>query len=266
VLSAVYILDDFQCVFIEGIGRFFLSSKGVESLPISKEGGMKKRLSAFVTVGLLLAGPALAKGKGDKVLPPYILQAHTVAVVIDPGAGIDPEDPRANQVAQKDVETALMNWGRFQPVMGTVEADLIIVIRKGHGRMADATISDPRQNDRAGVINPTDSGIGVGAQRGSQPNLGGSDGARYPQGATPSPGSAPPPQSQVPTPQLEVGGAEDWFVVYEGKVAKPLNGTPGWRYVAPDGLHSHNVPAVEAFRKAVAAGEKAAAAAAAKKP
>jgi hypothetical protein len=54
--------------------------------------------------------------------------------------------------------------------------------------------------------------------------------------------------------------------VYEGKVAKPLNGAPGWRYVAEDGLHSHNVPAVDAFKKAVAEGEKAAAAAAAKKP
>jgi hypothetical protein len=65
---------------------------------------------------------------------------------------------------------------------------------------------------------------------------------------------------------LEVGGSEDWFIVYEGKVAKPLNGAPGWRYVAEDGLHSHNVPAVDAFKKAVAEGEKAAAAAAAKKP
>jgi hypothetical protein len=221
---------------------------------------MKRRLSALVTIGLMVAVPGLAKSK-DKLLPPYILQARTVAVIVDPGAGIDPDDPRANQVAQKDVETALMNWGRFQPVMGTVEADMIIVIRKGHGRLADATISDPRQNDRAGVINPTDNGIGVGAQRGSQPNLGGSDAPRYPPGATPSPGSQPPPQSGVPQPQLEIGGADDSFTVYDGKVAKPLDGAPGWKYVAPDGLHSHNVPAVDAFKKAVAAGERAAAAA-----
>ena len=130
---------------------------------------MLRRIFALVTVSLLMAGTALAKGK-EKILPPYILQARTVAVIVEPGAGIDPEDPRANQVAQKDVETALMNWGRFTPVMGTVEADLIIVIRKGHARLADATISDPRQNDRAGVINPTDNGIGVGGQRGPQPD------------------------------------------------------------------------------------------------
>jgi hypothetical protein len=218
---------------------------------------MKKRLSALVTVGLLVAGPALAKGKGDKVLPPYILQAHTVAVVVDPSAGIDPEDPRANQVAQKDVETALMNWGRYEPVIGTTDADMIIVIRRGHGRMVDATISDPRQNDRAGVINPTDNGIGVGAQRGSQPPLGGPDGSgRYPQNQVPQP----------PQPQIEMGGVDDSFTVFNGQVEKPLDGPPGWKYVAKDGLRSHAVPAVDEFRKAVAAGDKAAAAAAAKKP
>jgi hypothetical protein len=225
---------------------------------------MKRRLFAVLTMALLIAVPGLAKSK-DKTLPPYILQARTVAVIVDPSAGIDPEDPRANQVAQKDVETALMNWGRFQPVMGTVEADLIIVIRRGHGRLADATITDPRQNDRAGVINPTDNGIGVGAQRGPQPSLGGPDGVRYPQGQYPGGQSTPgqSPQPSTPQPQLDVGGVDDSFTVFDGKVAKPLNGVPGWRYMAQDGLRPHSVPAVEEFRKAVAAGEKAAAA---KKP
>jgi hypothetical protein len=228
---------------------------------------MLRRISALVTMSLLLGGTALAKGK-EKILPPYILQARTVVVIVDPSAGIDPEDPRANQVAQKDVETALMNWGRFTPILSTAEADMIIVIRKGHGRLTDATISDPRQNDRAGVINPTDNGIGVGGQRGPQPGLGGDSGVRYPQGQYPGGQSTPgqSPQSPTPQPQLEIGGRDDSFTVFEGKVAKPLNGTPGWRYMAPDGLRSHSVPAVEEFKKAVAAGEKAAAAAAAKKP
>jgi hypothetical protein len=213
-------------------------------------------------MGLLMVVPALAKSK-DKPLPPYILAAHTVAVMIEPGAGIDLEDPRANQIAQKDVETALLSWGRFQPILSVADADLIIVIRKGHGRLADATISDPRQNDRAGVITPTDNGLGIGGQRGPQP---GQPGTSYPQGGTPSPGAQPTQLPTAPHPELEVGGSEDWFTVYEGKVEKPLNGAPGWRYVAQDGLKSHKVPAVEEFRKAVAAGEKAAAAAAAKKP
>ena len=77
---------------------------------------MPRASSGLLMTGLVDGCAALAKSK-DKALPPYILQAHTVAVMIDPSAGIDPEDPRANQVAQKDVETALMNWGRFQPMI-----------------------------------------------------------------------------------------------------------------------------------------------------
>jgi hypothetical protein len=225
---------------------------------------MQIRWAALIAAALALAGPVLAKGKGDKTLPAYILQAHTVAVVVEPTAGIDPEDPRANQVAQKDVETALLNWGRFQPRIGAEGADLIIVIRRGHRRLVDGTISDPRQNDRVGVINPTDNGIGVGAQHGQPPPLGGSPGqfpqGQYPQGQT-QPGQAPTPQ--IPHPETEIGGEEDSFVVFDGKVVKPLDGSPGWRYVAADGLRPHNVPAVEQFRKAVDAAEKAAAA---KKP
>jgi hypothetical protein len=217
-----------------------------------------------MVAGLAVAAPVLAKGKGEKTLPAYILQAHTVAILVEPTAGIDPEDPRANQVAQKDVETALLNWGRFQPLIGAEGADLIIVIRRGHGRLVDGTISDPRQNDRTGVINPTDNGIGVGAQRGTQPPLGGSAGgypqAPYPQGQT-QPGQTPTPQ--IPHPETEIGGADDSFLVFDGKVAKPLDSSPGWRYVAADGLRPHSVPAVEEFRKAVAAADKAAAA---KKP
>ena len=213
---------------------------------------MQKRLNALLTVGLLMAVPVLAKSK-DKTLPPYILQAHTVAVIIDPAAGIDPEDPQANRVAQHDVETALMNWGRFERVMGPQGADLIIVIRRGHRRLVDATISDPTQNNRPGAINPTDNGIGVGVQNPNrQPNMGDANGT-----------GAPTPPRPYPQPQMEIGGSDDSFVVFDGTVAKPLNGAPGWRYMAPDGLRSHSVPAVEEFRKAVAAAEKAAAA---KKP
>jgi hypothetical protein len=196
----------------------------------------------------VLVWPLMAKSK-DKVLPPYILTARTVAVIIDPGAGISLEDPQANRTAQKDVETALMNWGRFQPVIGATDADLIIVVRKGHGRVTDATISDPRQNDRSGMITPTDDGIGVGAQHG-QPNIGGP-----PRGAGPQ---STQPQPPAPTPQAEIGGNEDSFIVYDGKTEKPLDGVPGWRYTARDGLRSHNVPAVDEFRKAVATAEKAA--------
>jgi hypothetical protein len=62
---------------------------------------------------------------------------------------------------------------------------------------------------------------------------------------------------------MEIGGTDDSFAVFDGKVAKPLDSSPGWRYTAPDGLCPHNVPAVDEFKKAVAAADKARAA---KKP
>src|ERR1700761_2693583 len=200
-----------------------------------------------VTVGLLIAVPVLAKNKAEKSLPDYILHAHTVAVMVDPAAGVDIDDPRANQVAQKDVETALLNCGRFQPMITTQQADLIIVIRKGHKQVVDQTISDPRQNNRVGMIDPTANGVSVGAQHGRQP-----DGT----------GSGIPDASDRDSahPQTEVGTTEDTFFVYDGDRKDPLDGPAGWSYVARDGLRSHNVPAVDEFRKAVAAADKAAAA------
>ncbi len=199
-----------------------------------------------VTLALLflfLAGPAFPRSKSKPTVPPYILDARTVAVVIDPDAGESVTDPRANQIAQKDVESALLKWGRFEPLIGTPTADLIIVIRKGHNKLVDQTIPDRRQNDRVGVINPTDNGISVGAQRGRQPGMPGT--------------SSQDPQSTSPS-QTEIGNEDDSFFVYDGKADNPREGVPGWKLITRDCLHSHNVPAVDEFRKAIAEAEKAA--------
>ena len=207
---------------------------------------MLKRASTLLAVSLLVT-LGFAKDKKN-TLPGYVLSAKTVAVMIDPNAGISIDDPRANQDAQKDVETALLNWGRFDPVVSTQMADLIIVLRKGNGRMTNQTIPDPRQNDRAGVITPSDNGVSMGGQHGPQPGISG-----------PGMGSG----QQPPSPQTEIGQADDSFVVYRGGDEKPLDTPPAWRYVAMDALSPHSVPAVAAFRKAVENAEKAAAA---KKP
>lgn len=175
-------------------------------------------------------------------MPPYILTAHTVSVIIDPEAGESVTDPRANQIAQKDVETALLKWGRFEPVIGTPTADLIIVIKKGRSKIVDQTIPDARQNNRAGVINPTDNGISIGAQRGRQPGM---------------PDSSQQPGMPSPS-QTEIGNGDDSFIVYDGKADRPLDGAPAWKLVTRDCLRSHDVPAVDEFRKAIAEAEKAA--------
>jgi hypothetical protein len=208
---------------------------------------MLKRASTLLAVSLLVT-LGFAKDKKN-TLPAYVLSAKTVAVIIDPSAGISIDDPRANQDAQKDVEAALLTWGRFEPVVSTQMADLIIVLRKGNGRMMNQTIPDPRQNDRAGVITPTDNGVSMGGQRGPQPGMSGQPGM----------GSGQQPTS----PQTEIGQADDSFVVYKGGDERPLDTPPAWRYVGADGLNPHSVPAVAAFRKAVENAEKAAAA---KKP
>jgi hypothetical protein len=205
---------------------------------------------------LLLPSLAVAKDKQKATLPYDVLAARTVAVVIDPDAGISLTDPQANKVAQRDVETALLNWGRFQTTEAIPGADLVIVIRRGTGKMAAGTIHDPRQNRRPGVIEPTDSGIDVGMQRGvpsASPNGNGIPDA--------SQGTQNGPINNRPYTQAEIGGdtAEDSFIVYRGNSENPTDASPVWRYVAKDCLKPHKVPAVDAFRKAIDDSEQAAA-------
>lgn len=227
---------------------------------------MSVRRVSLLAVGLVMAVPVfsvLAKSKSEqKILPVYVVTAHTVAVIVDPGAGVDPEDPWANQVAQKDVETALVNWGRYMPMMSPQEADLVIVVRKGHGRLVNETINDPRQNNRAGVINPTANGVQVGVQHGHNPD-----------GSVPGQASStddPPPggQSTRMPPgggtQTETGSVVDSFSVYQGHRSDPMDWAPAWRRDVKNGLHSHDVPVVDEFRKVVAEADKAVAAS--KKP
>jgi hypothetical protein len=179
--------------------------------------------------------PLAAKEKQKKSpLPLSVLEAKTVSIVIEPDSGRALENPLANQTAQKDVEAAILKWGRFQPMLSTLNADLIIVIRKGTGHIADASLSDPRNN-----------GIPVSAQGGNQPSL-----TNRPPGTNP----------ETPTPRGDISNTEDSFLVYDGHTQAPLNSPAIWRYNGIDGLRSHSVPAVEAFRKAVAETEKIAAA------
>ena len=203
-------------------------------------GETRMRVPALIAL-CLVAASGFAKDKTKAVLPTYVLRAQTVAVVIDPHAGFSIEDPEANHTAQKDVETALLNWGRYNPVLNMQTADLIIVIRRGTGKLVDNTVRDPRQNNRPGSINPMDDGISAAAQHGPQPNQSGIE----PGGPT--------------SPQTEIGEQDDSFLVYEGGNSHPLDAAPVWRYVRKDALIPHSVPAVDAFRRAVADADKAAA-------
>lgn len=225
---------------------------------------MRRSSYVFALMAGLLVLPSLgfAKDKQKATLPDYVLQARTVAVVIDPDAGVSLSDPQANQVAQRDVETALLNWGRFQPILAGQNADLVIVVRRGTGKVAAGTVHDPRQSRRPVAIDPTNNGIDVGMQRGQAPPYAG-DLPDASQSGIPS-GSQNMPDGRMdeqPHPQAEIGNAssEDSFLVYRGKVDDPLESSPVWRYEAKNALKPHTVPAVDAFRKAVNQADQAAA-------
>ena len=197
----------------------------------------------YLVVPLLLICclPATAKDKKKKILlPADVLQAQTALVIIDPDAGVSVDAPNANRIAREDVEKALMKWGRFSLAMEPSNADLIIVVRKGNGKIAQPTIGGIPNNDRPVIFEPTDSGGRIGGSRG-----------------TPTPSGGPAENKPLgPTQQVEVGPREDAFLVYRGKQQDPLSTSPVWRYMANDALRSPSVPAVDEFRKLILEAEK----------
>ena len=89
---------------------------------------------------LILSLCAFAKDKKKVPLPEDILHAHTALVIVDPTAGVDAADPNANRLARTEVEQALMKWGRLMPVNEGFTADIIIMVRKGNGKVVQPTI------------------------------------------------------------------------------------------------------------------------------
>ena len=194
---------------------------------------MPRRVSTLLALTFLVTF-GFAKDKTKNTLPAYVLQAKTVAIITDPSAGMSIDDPQANERAQKDVESALLKWGRFDLVSETKSADLIIVVRKGNGRALGDVMTDARQNNGGDVINSSGRGGSMGPPRGSMPT-----------------------STADPQPHGRIGVEEDSFAVFKGG-ENPFVANPAWKYMATDGLSPQTVPAVAAFRKALAAAEKAA--------
>jgi hypothetical protein len=205
------------------------------------EAVMLVRMRISLVLVLVFASLVIPGTKKKIALPAYVLNARTVVVLIDPNAGISPEAPLANKTAQEDVEKALAKWGRLSPVLDPSTADLVITIRKGSGKIVHETIGGMPTNDRPVIVQPTDTGVRVGAQKGR---------------STSAP-TQPLPQDTRAGPQTEVGSSEDTFIVYEGHSSGPVDQqVPTWRYTHKDALHSPNVPAVAEFRKLIEEAEK----------
>jgi hypothetical protein len=201
---------------------------------------MQLRKCLAFSLSLLCSLSAFAKDKRKVILPNDVLEARTVLVVVDPDAGVAVDAPTANRTAQEDVEKALMNWGRFNIAVDASTADLIILVRKGNGKIAQPTIGGVPTNNRPVIVEPTDSGISIGGRKGNPPQAG-------------DPTNAAP---QSPSPQVEVGQAQDKFEVFRGKRDNPLDYPALWRYSAKDALRSPSAPVVDEFRKLIAEAEK----------
>jgi hypothetical protein len=65
-----------------------------------------------------------------------------------------------------------------------------------------------------------------------------------------------PGEPAGPRPGNEIGGNEDSFEVYQGRIQYPLDAAPFWRYRGKDVLDAPQVRAVEQFRKAITEAEK----------
>ena len=194
--------------------------------------------------------PAAAKNKKKQQLPEVVLRAQRVVVVIPPDANESLTDPRANRTAQDEVERAISKWGRFELVMDSSVADLVISVRKGHA--GGPVISNSPVDDRpvvlqgggpppAGVSSP--GGIRIGGQQGRPGDLS-------------NPGLGPGQEDRGPQLGSQIGRTEDMFEVYLGGVDYPLDASPIWRFYSKDGLKGPQVNAVEQFRKAIEDSEK----------
>lgn len=203
---------------------------------------MTARLSSLLFLSILVATPLVAKDKNKSSLPEYVLRARTVLVVIDPDAGEPLDQPYGNATARENVEKALMNWGRFDLALDAQDADLVISVRTGNGKTVQPTVKGGPIGQRPGVAEAGDTTIRIGGQQGPGTPL--------------SDPSVSPPRTG-PHISNAAGSSEDAFQVYRGGVQYPLDTSPAWRYVAKNCLRPPDVSAVEEFRKAIAAAEKA---------
>jgi hypothetical protein len=211
---------------------------------------MTLRLRTLLLLIFLSSALSISYAKKAKV-PDYVLQAHTVCVLIDPDAGTSLTDPLANKTAQDEVEKALMRWGRFSPVQDPGQADLIIVIRHGTGKIAERTIGNMPTNDRPATVQQAGNQIRIGGQQGRSPNA--------PQQTQPQ-DTQPEQQTEIAPPR------QDELIVYRGYsgsaplgsgAREDLHTQPmAWRIDQKDALKAPEVRAVAEFRKAIEDTEK----------
>jgi hypothetical protein len=183
-----------------------------------------------------------AKNNKKLILPTYVLEAKTLAVVVDPNAPVSALDPDDNKQAADAVEQALMKWGRYKLVSDPSWADLVIMIRKGRPP-GPAVGGVGNGSDRPVIVQePTDSQTRVGVQWGVPPQVSATQQQQ---------------QQRQPQPGVETGTTDDIFEVFQGQSQYPLDGPRAWSYSGKNVLDAPKVKAVEEFHQAVIEAEKA---------
>lgn len=195
------------------------------------------RAFRIVAGALALTCPIVTMGKDKKkiLLPSDVLDARTVFVEVDPGAGMALDAPNANREALYSVEHALEKWGRFRLVRSEYDADLVILIRKGNKRIAQPTIGGVPVDNRPVMVDSPNADASM-----SHP---------------PRTGEAQRPRPDPHT-QVEAAPTEDLFAVYRGKREDATDYPSVWRFNEKDALRSPGVPAVDAFRKLTVEADK----------
>lgn len=196
------------------------------------------RLVIVLAAACLLSPFLIAKDKKKQVLPDYVLQARTIAVIADPNEQMSMTNPNDLRDAEDNVEKALTKWGRFTPTVDPRQADLVIMIRKG--RPAGGTVGGMNPGNRPVIMQPGQTTPGGSVSRG---------GVVW--GQTPTETSQPQQTPGGPAPGAEVGPTRDLFELYRGQTLYPLDGPVIWRYMGKDALSEPDVRAVEAFKKVV---------------
>ena len=207
---------------------------------------MSARTLGLLALAVILpASQGIAKDKDNtkNSLPDYVLKARTVVVVLTPEPARSLTDPIQNRTVQEDVEKALVQWGRLQPVYNVQSADLVIAVRKGTGRTITPTVAGIPADGRSVVVEPAGRGAVIAGGQQGPPDL------------SNDPALARPPTAQ-PQVGTDIGPSDDTFEVYRGRVEYPLDSVPVWRYSGRGALYSPNVPAVAHFREALEKAEK----------
>jgi hypothetical protein len=196
---------------------------------------------------LLATIPVCGKKKDKQTLPDVVLRAETVFVTILPNANEPLTEPDSNQKAVREVEQALMKWGRFRLALTPDTADLVVAVMKGTGKAVTPTVGGGPVDSRPVILDRS------GDRTGDQIRIGGQSGR-------PDPTQPPDAQDDRVHVGQQLGGAEDVFKVYQsGGVQNALLAAPVWSYSRKDALRPPEVLAVAEFRKAFEESEKAAA-------